>query len=140
MNPYYGTTDDGTDLYGSPGAFTDENGVALSISAGTSLTLASGAAATIPSPAGASPSSPTSSNNSWISGLGSLFGSIGTTLTNVTRATKSPTINPATGVPYGINPATGQPVVSTAGQTSLLLIVLVAVIAWAVIGGRAPRV
>lgn len=77
---------------------------------------------------------PGSSNASWISGIGSAFASIGTTLTNVTRAAKSPTINPATGLPYGINPQTGQPF-PVAAQNSLLLIVVLAVLVWAVFKG-----
>ena len=135
MNQYYGTTDDGTDLYGSPGAFTDENGVSLNVGSGTSVTLADGSSTTIAgAPVGAT--APTSNNTSWLSGLGGLFGSIGTTLTNVTRANTNPRINPATGLAYGINPATGLP--STGTQNSLLLIVLVVVVAWAFLG-RGPR-
>lgn len=77
---------------------------------------------------------PGSSNASWISGIGSLFGSVATTITNVNRATKSPTINPATGLPYGINPQTGQPF-SVASQNSFLILVVVAVVIWAIVKG-----
>lgn len=72
-------------------------------------------------------------NSSWLSGLSQVFGSIGTTITNVTRAAQNNTINPATGVKYGVNPATGLPyTTSQQGQVSLLLIVVVLVIAWAI--------
>lgn len=77
-----------------------------------------------------------SASTSWISGLSGLFGSIGTTLTNVTRAATNSKINPATGVAYGIDPKTGKPIVSGSTQTSLLLIVLVLVVAWALLSGK----
>jgi hypothetical protein len=130
MNPYFGTTDDGTDLYGSPGAFTDENGISLSIPGGTGVTLADGSTSTIGGTAAApAPTAPTANNTSWVSGLGAVFGSIGTTLTAVTKAQQKPLINPATGLPYpGVNPLTGNP--TNTSQNSLLLIVLVVVVAW----------
>jgi hypothetical protein len=106
----------------------------IAIAAGSVSGNVSGAAgASAISSGGTSPSASANSNTSWISGLSGLFGSIGTTLTNVTRATKSTTINPATGLAYGINPQTGKPyTTSQQGQVSLLLIVVVLVIAWAV--------
>jgi hypothetical protein len=137
MDPYYGTTDDGTDLYGSPGAFTDENGVSLGISSGTSVTLADGSftstGSPVLNPTMGAPSS--GSSTSWLSGLGSLFGAIGTTFTNVTRATAptGKTINPQTGLPYGINPQTGQPyAISSSSQNTFLLIAVVFVVGWVV--------
>ena len=75
-------------------------------------------------------------NSSWISGLGGFLGSIGTAVTNITRAVNppkpgTPLYNPATGLPYGIDPRTGRPVVSA--QTSqLVTIAFFAVLAIAV--------
>lgn len=145
MDPvYYGTDSSNQDVYlDSTGSYVDENGQSISVSgaidtssgsSGIAAAQAISSGGTSPSSSGAtSPSSNASS--SWISGLGSLFGSIGTTLTNVTRATKSPTINPATGLPYGINPQTGLAYPSTGTQSSLVLIILAIVIAWAVFKG-----
>lgn len=70
-------------------------------------------------------------NSGWLSGLSSLFGSVGTTLTNVTRAATNSSINPQTGVKYGTNPATGLPyTTSQTGQVSILVIVVVLVVGW----------
>lgn len=86
-----------------------------------------GAAPAAPSASGAA-ASPTS----LLSGLGSLFSSIGTTATNLTRAASSTTINPATGVKYGINPATGlpYPAVTAQNTSSLLIVGAVILAAW----------
>jgi hypothetical protein len=70
-------------------------------------------------------------NSSWISGLGGFLGSVGTAVTNITRAVNppkagTPLYNPATGLPYGIDPRTGRPVVSA--QTSSLVTVVVFVL------------
>lgn len=79
----------------------------------------------------------TSGSSSWLSGLGSLFGSIGTTATNLARASSSTAINPATGVRYGINPATGlpYPAASQQAQSSILLLVAGVVILWMIFKG-----
>lgn len=70
-------------------------------------------------------------NSSWLSGLSQVFGSVGTTITNVTRAATNSSINPQTGVKYGTNPATGLPyTTSQTGQVSILVIVVVLVVGW----------
>lgn len=90
-------------------------------------------------PAGTSISSATASgsNSSWLSGLTSTIGAIGTSFVNITRAVSSPKAgsvlyDPKTGLPYGIDPKTGQPVASaqasslfTLGFFALLAILLV---------------
>lgn len=82
MGDYYGTTDDGTDLYGSPGSFTDENGVPLQIGAGTNINLADGGATVFgggaPSPDGGA----AAGSGSWLSGLAG----VGNAVTNIFRA------------------------------------------------------
>lgn len=74
---------------------------------------------------------------SWISGLAGLFGTVGSTVTNIQRAQNNPNINPQTGVRYGVNPATGLPYTAATGQVSILLIVVVVVVLWVVFGGKA---
>jgi hypothetical protein len=89
----------------------------------------------LPTPAGAAPTPSGSGNSSWISGIAGLFGAIGTTYTNVTKATARPYINPQTGLPYPVNPKTGLPYASSTSQSSIMLIVVVAVVLWLVFKG-----
>lgn len=79
-------------------------------------------------------------NSNWFSGLTGFLTAIGTTVTNVSRSLSPPKAgttlyNPQTGVPYGIDPRTGQPTVPT--QTSQLLnvaawVVIAIVAVWAI--------
>ena len=84
------------------------------------------------------------SSSSWVSGIGSLFGS----LTNFTRSLTNPNINPATGLPYGVNPITGQkiainPVTGlpyTQSQSSIGTLLVIGVVLWLVFSAlRSPR-
>jgi hypothetical protein len=76
----------------------------------------------------AAPDGGNGGNTNWLSGLGDFLGSAGTTITNITRALSSPKpgttlYNPATGLPYGIDPRTGLP--TRPAQTSQFLNVAV---------------
>lgn len=90
----------------------------------TSLTAPPGSSPTV----SAGTTAGSSGNSSWLSGLGSLFGTVSTTITNTTRALTNPNVNPATGLKYGINPATG--LASAQTQVSVLWLVFLAVVAW----------
>ena len=85
---------------------------------------ASGAASlSKPAPGGAG-------SASFLSGLTGLFSTIATTATNVSRASANSSINPATGVAYGIDPKTGKAYTTAGSSSTLLVLALFAVLAW----------
>jgi hypothetical protein len=114
----------------------------IAIASGSVSGNVSGAApaATLSSPV--STSTPTGTGStSWLSGLSSLFGTVGNTVSSVVKATSTPAINPATGKPYAttyINPATGLPYTTAAatGSVSALVIVVAGVVLWLVFGKK----
>lgn len=83
----------------------------------------------------AAPDGGSGGNTNWLSGLGGFLNTVGTTLTNVTRSLSPPKTgttlyNPATGLPYGIDPRTGRPVSTPTSDTlQILTWVLIAVAA-----------
>jgi hypothetical protein len=116
------------DLSGNPsGYIADDAGTAAAFGDTTGQYATPGLPG-LPAPVGA----PAQSSSSWISGLGGLFTAIGSTYTSVTKATARPYINPQTGLPYPVNPATGLPYASSTSQSSIMLIVVVAVVLWLV--------
>lgn len=109
MDPnYYGTTDDGTDVYiDGNGNYTDENGTSLTLPPNTTLNLQGGGTATASGTNGTGTASApiiaggssgtglaASSNTSYLSGLSNVLAGVAKIVNPTT------TVNPATGMPY----------------------------------------
>ena len=136
---YYGTTDDGTDLYYGPGgSFVDENGVTLAISSGTNINLASGTSL-VYGGAMAPPPLPSSSvvvtadgggggTQGALSGVADIFSAAGSAVTGVLRGLtpQKPTTLPGQVGAYVYNPQTGQymPAVQGTAATSQSMLLL----------------
>lgn len=143
VGDYYGTTDEGTDLYSGPGgSFADENGIPLAITAGTDINLANGGSQTFGS--GSTPPAPLpptatvvsaggTGNSNALAGVAGIFEAVGTAIgVSVKALTPSkPTTLPGSVGSYVYNPQTGQylPAVqgtSSISTSSLLLVGIVA--------------
>lgn len=87
-------------------------------------------------PTGGAPTN-SSSSSGWLSGVTAIFGTAAQTATNISRGLSNPSINPATGLRYGVNPATGlpYPAATSQAQSSLLVLVVIVVIVWFVFKG-----
>lgn len=142
---YYGTTDEGTDLYvGAGGSFTDENGIPLAVPSGTNINLSNGTAmvygsGSAASPPTSGPSTSTASDTSTLAGLSDMFNAVGTAIGKSVTALNpaKPTTLPGQVGSYVYNPQTGQYVpavqgtaaVGTQSLAMLLVFGLVAVLA-----------
>jgi hypothetical protein len=117
---YYGTTDEGTDLYYGPGgSFVDENGVTLGIASGTNINLASGDSIVYGGSNTPPPPPPNAAlvtadggggSTGALSGVADIFTATGNAITGVfkTLSPSRPISLPGQVGSYVYNPQTGQ--------------------------------